>query len=168
MRIGNIREKFTEEFDSELSEAPSEDWREQLWVAFGPRDGQKKADGQVELASRWAEEEATFHGRLGEELHKTQDRLRKNANVNMEAVNELEELEEGIKTSWKLLTPYGRIAIISFHSLEDRLVKNFFKEKVINKQAQLINKKVIVPSIEEIKNNPRSRSAKLRILEKIK
>jgi 16S rRNA (cytosine1402-N4)-methyltransferase len=60
----------------------------------------------------------------------------------------------------------GRIAIISFHSLEDRIVKRFFKEKAAAGHAILLNKKPIVATPEEIADNPRSRSAKLRILEK--
>ena len=61
----------------------------------------------------------------------------------------------------------GRMSVISFHSLEDRVVKKFFKELVQSGVARLINKKPITATPEEIKNNPRSRSAKLRILEKI-
>ena len=59
------------------------------------------------------------------------------------------------------------MSVISFHSLEDRIVKRFFKEKEKMGEAKLINKKVILASLEEIKNNPRARSAKLRILNKI-
>ena len=59
------------------------------------------------------------------------------------------------------------MAVISFHSLEDRIVKNFYREKKKKGEAILINKKVIVASREELKTNGRSRSAKLRILEKI-
>ena len=58
------------------------------------------------------------------------------------------------------------MSVISFHSLEDRIVKRFFKEKAVEGKAFLVNKKVILATEEEIRNNPRSRSAKLRILEK--
>ena len=58
------------------------------------------------------------------------------------------------------------MAVISFHSLEDRIVKRFFKLKQENKEGEIINKKPITPNEEEIKINPRSRSAKLRILKK--
>ncbi|MEK7060324.1 MAG: 16S rRNA (cytosine(1402)-N(4))-methyltransferase RsmH, partial [Patescibacteria group bacterium] len=61
----------------------------------------------------------------------------------------------------------GRIAVISFHSLEDRIVKRFYKEKEKEGEVILINKKPIVPKEIEIKNNPRSRSAKLRILSRL-
>lgn len=81
--------------------------------------------------------------------------------------DELNTLKKGLEKGFERLDKNGRIAVISFHSLEDRIVKNFNKEKVESEKARVITKKPIVPSDEEIKNNPRSRSAKLRILEKI-
>jgi 16S rRNA (cytosine1402-N4)-methyltransferase len=57
--------------------------------------------------------------------------------------------------------------VISFHSLEDRIAKKFYKKMERENTARLINKKPITATEEEIKNNPRARSAKLRILEKI-
>ena len=84
------------------------------------------------------------------------------------AVNdELGALAEGLDKGFKLLKVGGRMSVISFHSLEDRIVKRFFKKKAEENLAKLINKKPITASMEEIKNNPRARSAKLRILEKI-
>jgi len=65
----------------------------------------------------------------------------------------------------KVLLSGGRIAIITYHSLEDRLVKQAFKN---NEYLQIVNKHVIKPSEEEIKENRRARSAKLRVAEKIK
>ncbi|MEK7114754.1 MAG: 16S rRNA (cytosine(1402)-N(4))-methyltransferase RsmH [Patescibacteria group bacterium] len=72
------------------------------------------------------------------------------------ANRELENLEKVLKNLDKILKNKGRIAIISFHSLEDRLVKNYFKK------LEVITKKPIIASREEILKNPRSRSAKLR------
>lgn len=84
------------------------------------------------------------------------------------AVNdELNILKKGLKDGFNRLASGGRIAVISFHSLEDRIVKNFNKEEVDNGSAKMITKKPITPTDEEIIENPRSRSAKLRILEKI-
>ena len=81
------------------------------------------------------------------------------------AVNdELAALAEGLEKGFKLLKINGRISVISFHSLEDRIVKRFYKGKSVKGEAKLINKKVILAGEDEIKNNPRSRSAKLRIL----
>lgn len=84
------------------------------------------------------------------------------------AVNdELGALKEGLLKGFDALREGGRMSVISFHSLEDRIVKKFFKEQEKEGKAKLINKKVILASREEIKANPRARSAKLRILEKI-
>lgn len=86
------------------------------------------------------------------------------------AVNdELEALKEGLREGFGLLGKNGRMAVISFHSLEDRIVKRFFVAKggKENRVANIITKKPIIPSKDEIADNPRSRSAKLRILEKI-
>jgi len=84
------------------------------------------------------------------------------------AVNdELKALEEGLEKGFGILKVEGKIAVISFHSLEDRIVKNFFKARKIDGSGEIINKKPITASVEEININPRSRSAKLRILQKI-
>ena len=84
------------------------------------------------------------------------------------AVNdELNVLKKGLEKGFERLAKKGRMAVISFHSLEDRIVKNFNKEKAIEGRAVIITKKPVVPSREEIRENQRSRSAKLRILEKI-
>ena len=83
------------------------------------------------------------------------------------AVNdEIERLEITLNKSFERLKKGGRLSVISFHSLEDRIVKRFMKEKIGNNEALGITKKPIIPTEEEIKLNPRSRSAKLRILEK--
>ena len=84
------------------------------------------------------------------------------------AVNdEITALKEGMKKGWEFLKKGGRMAIISFHSVEDREVKNFFRNKAKNGEGKLINKKPITPTDDEIKENPRARSAKLRVIEKI-
>ena len=84
------------------------------------------------------------------------------------AVNdELGSLEACLKKGFEALSPEGRMSVISFHSLEDRIVKKFFREQTSLGRAKLINKKPILAGEEELKTNPRARSAKLRILEKI-
>lgn len=84
------------------------------------------------------------------------------------AVNdELNTLTKGLEDGFAVLKDGGRMSVISFHSLEDRIVKNFNKEKVKEGKAILINKKPIVSSRDELKENPRARSAKLRIIQKI-
>ncbi len=76
---------------------------------------------------------------------------------------ELQVIETAVPLLISQLRDQGRIAVITFHSLEDRLVKNIFKD---SPEGFLVNKKVIVPSEEECKMNPRARSAKLRIFQK--
>lgn len=83
------------------------------------------------------------------------------------AVNkELEVLQTALPEAVEVLAPGGRLAVITFHSLEDRIVKQYF-QKIDNKIGKVINKKPIIAGEEEIKNNPRARSAKLRIIEKL-
>jgi len=81
--------------------------------------------------------------------------------------SELQSIEKGIRDIFEILNKDGRFAFIAFHSLEDRLVKRFFKEKEKEGLAKLITKKPIRPTAEEVEQNPRSRSAKLRIIQKI-
>jgi 16S rRNA (cytosine1402-N4)-methyltransferase len=82
------------------------------------------------------------------------------------AVNdELQSLEKGIAAAWDVLTPGGRMAVISFHSIEDRVVKRAFADFAKGGGTLLI-KKPLVPSKKEVAENPPSRSAKLRVIEK--
>jgi len=82
--------------------------------------------------------------------------------------DELENLKKVLPQAIDILLPGGRLVIISYHSLEDRIVKNFFRQKEKEKILKILTKKPIRPSEEEIKTNPRSRSAKLRAAKKIK
>jgi len=81
--------------------------------------------------------------------------------------SELSNLEKVIEDGFSCLKKGGKMAIISFHSLEDRIVKRAFVELEKKGLAKVISKKPILPKKEEIRINPRSRSAKLRLLEKI-
>lgn len=80
--------------------------------------------------------------------------------------NELENLEKLLASAAEMLKKNGRIAVISFHSLEDRLVKSSFKQNGKEGVYRIITKKPIVPLGEEIARNPRARSAKLRIAQR--
>ena len=101
--------------------------------------------------------------------------------LRIEVNDELNALKEMLRQSVDVLEEGGRIAVITFHSLEDRIVKNFFRHgnfeeeqtndlygKPKRNELKVITKKPIVPSLLETKNNPRSRSSKLRIAEKRK
>lgn len=84
------------------------------------------------------------------------------------AVNdELGALKDLLQDGFNLLAPGGRLAIITFHSLEDRLVKHRFRALAHDHKATLVTKKPIVPTAEEVATNPRARSAKLRVIEKL-
>lgn len=99
--------------------------------------------------------------------------------LRIEVNHEMDALRDMLKNATELLVPGGRLSIITYHSLEDRIVKNVMKTgnaegKMtqdffgrINTPFALINNKVITPQADEIERNPRSRSAKLRIAEKI-
>lgn len=84
--------------------------------------------------------------------------------LRMAVNNELEEIEKGLSGAVGTVKNGGRIAVIAFHSLEDKIVKNFFRN---NKNIlKIITKKPITPSMFEVRANPRARSAKLRVAEK--
>mgnify|MGYP001557959633 FL=1 len=84
------------------------------------------------------------------------------------AVNdELEALKEGLVGAWDILSPSGRLAVISFHSLEARIVKNFNNSHKVDGTGRLIKKHAVKPTQGEKKINSRSRSAELRVIEKI-
>ncbi len=84
------------------------------------------------------------------------------------AVNrELDNAEESINKAVHLLEKSGRLSVITFHSTEDRLVKNIFKALAESHKVKIITKKPITPSADEIERNIKSRSAKLRVIEKL-
>ena len=100
--------------------------------------------------------------------------------LRIEVNHEMAALSEMLTSATKLLAAGGRLSVITYHSLEDRMVKNVMKTGNVNGKAEedpvygrkpspyrLVNNKVIVPSEEETERNPRSRSAKLRIAEKL-
>jgi len=84
------------------------------------------------------------------------------------AVNdEMGALQTGLRGAWRMLTPKGRIAVITFHSIEDRVVKRLFALWEKEDNGKRLTEKPIVPTRSEIITNPRARSAKLRVIEKI-
>lgn len=99
--------------------------------------------------------------------------------LRIEVNSEMDALSEMLQATASLLKPGGRLVVMTYHSLEDRMVKNFMKAGNVSGKIEqdifgrsksvfkLVNNKVIVPTAEEIETNPRSRSAKLRIAEKL-
>jgi 16S rRNA (cytosine1402-N4)-methyltransferase len=102
-----------------------------------------------------------FHSRKIDPATKTFQAFRIRVN------NELENLRKMLETGWKILKKRGRICVISFHSLEDRMVKEAFRKLEKEGEMRILTKKPISPSKEEKGRNPRSRSAKLRCAERI-
>ncbi|HON85533.1 MAG TPA: 16S rRNA (cytosine(1402)-N(4))-methyltransferase RsmH [Syntrophorhabdaceae bacterium] len=84
--------------------------------------------------------------------------------IRIEVNRELENIVSGLRDAIEMCRPGGRIGVISFHSLEDRIIKNTFRA---DERIKVITKKPLKPSMKEIKENPASRSAKLRVAEKI-
>ena len=80
--------------------------------------------------------------------------------------NELGNLEDGLNSALEVLVSGGRLAVISFHSLEDRMVKIFFRENTRAKKVKILTKKPVIAGEDEIAQNPRARSAKLRVAAK--
>ena len=104
--------------------------------------------------------------------------------LRMEVNRELDAIQDGLQSAWQLLKPRGRLAVITFHSLEDRLVKDFGRElerdyrvegemdipelrQPKQPEATLVTRKPVTPGEAELKQNPRARSAKLRVIEKL-
>jgi 16S rRNA (cytosine1402-N4)-methyltransferase len=79
--------------------------------------------------------------------------------------DELGALRDGLSAAINRTKPGGRIAVITFHSIEDRIVKHIFKDEVTKGNGSLVTKKPILPSATELSENPRARSAKLRVYE---
>ena len=133
-----------------------------------------RANGAIKTIGEFLEVIKPLFGREREkkELAKVFQALRIEVNQEMEALKEM------LTAATDALKPGGRLVVITYHSLEDRLVKNIMKTGNVEGKAnqdffgnlqtpfKLVNNKVIVPSEEEIERNPRSRSAKLRIAEK--
>ena len=102
-----------------------------------------------------------FHSRRIDPATRTFQALRIKVN------EELENLKKILDAGWKILKRGGRICVISFHSLEDRMVKETFRRLERESEMRILTKKPVTPSEEEQKRNPRSRSAKLRCAERI-
>jgi 16S rRNA (cytosine1402-N4)-methyltransferase len=87
--------------------------------------------------------------------------------LRIEVNKELEELQKGLDSSIRIMKKGGRLCVISYHSLEDRIVKHFIARSSKEGSLRVITKKPLTPGSEEIRSNPSSRSAKLRAAERI-
>jgi 16S rRNA (cytosine1402-N4)-methyltransferase len=138
----------------------------------------QREQGPIETTGRLAEIVGRAKGGRARRIHPATKVFQA---VRIAVNRELESLERGLAAALELLRPGGRLAVISFHSLEDRMVKDFFRRHAggwVNRPAggrewisekpeiRLITRKPIRPGGEEIERNPRARSAKLRVAEK--
>ena len=139
-----------------------------------------REQGPIETTSQLAE---IIKANVPQKVRREKNPCRKTFQaIRIEVNRELEVLEKGLAAGFDMLKNGGRMAVITFHSLEDRLVKNAFKEYCTGctcppdfpvcvcggkPRAELVNKKPITAGESELADNPRSRSAKLRILEKL-
>ena len=122
-----------------------------------------------ELVARALGVSAAASGRPGATRGKIHPATRTFQAIRIVVNDELGALEEGLAKAVELLSVRGRLAVITFHSLEDRLAKNLFRtEQKTTGRLRWINKHVIRAERDEIRANPRSRSAKLRVVEKVK
>ena len=121
------------------------------------REGPIETTGQLKTLV-----EEVYHGRRG----KTHPATQTFQALRIACNRELETVEEALRTLEQIIKPGGRAAILTFHSLEDRLVKNCFKELSKTGQWTLLTKHAQSPQYEEIRQNRRARSAKLRVIER--
>ncbi len=154
------------------------DWKEEDIANVIYAYGEERQSRKIAKAIVEAREEAPIvsSGQLAEVISRV---IKKNPRVRIHPAtktfqalrivvnDELEVVEKFIDAAFSILEPQGRLAVITFHSLEDRVVKHRFRSLKDDGQAVLVTKKPVTASAEELQDNPRARSAKLRIVEKI-
>ncbi|NPA95087.1 MAG: 16S rRNA (cytosine(1402)-N(4))-methyltransferase RsmH [Thermodesulfobacteria bacterium] len=151
--------KLPEERLAELIQLYGEEsWAKKIAAAIVARRKERPIFSTLELATIVKEAiPRRFHPRKIHPATKTFQAIRIAIN------REFENLTQALGVATKILRPGGRLCVISFHSLEDRIVKRFFKS---SDQLRILTKKPLRPTEAEVVNNPRSRSAKLRVAEK--
>ncbi len=124
----------------------------------------ERAEGRITTARQLADIVASSVPKFG--YTKIHPATRTFQAIRIAVNDELGALKQFLTDGFECLRPEGRLAVISFHSLEDRIVKRFFNEMVKEGRALKLNKKPIIAKEDELERNPRARSAKLRVLEK--
>jgi 16S rRNA (cytosine1402-N4)-methyltransferase len=141
-----------------------------LWEFGEERHSRKIARAIVEARRRkpieTGRELAAIAARFYRGWHRVHPATRTFQGIRIEVNGELEELQAGLDSSARVLKPGGRLAVISYHSLEDRVVKRFMKEAEREGVFRIMTKKPVVPGDEEVRLNPSARSAKLRAAER--
>lgn len=156
-----------------VNEWPAADL-EKIFKEYGEEEFARKAAKEIEKARRQKMIETTrqLAGVIGKALPAGSPELKRRSYsrifqaLRIAANRELENIDKGLAGAFEIMAPGGRLAVISFHSLEDRLVKTKFREWAGQGRAKLIFKKPVTPAPEEIGKNPRAKSAKLRAIVK--
>lgn len=172
-----------------VNEWPEEDLANAIWRYGGERDSRRIARSIVEARASTILETTT---QLSEVVkvakrrgkYKKHPALKVFQAIRIVVNDEMGELNRGLEMAYRLLKSGGRLAVITFHSLEDRMVKDFGNEQTrdydvpgdhdvpvqrVDREPRMswLRKKSIKPSVHEVKANPRARSAQLRVLEKV-
>ncbi len=152
----------SEELEETLAQYGEERWAKRIAKAIVQQRGQEPIE-KTQTLRRIIHRSIPrrFHFRRIDPATRTFQALRIRVN------DELENLRKILNTGWTLLKKEGRMCILSFHSLEDRIVKEAFRNLEKKGEMRVLTKKPVTPSEEEQRRNPRSRSAKLRCAERI-
>ena len=176
-------EKIVNEYEvGELIRIFRDFGQERLAIPIAKKIEAERDKQKIEKPSRLVEIVKSVYGKFYKRPSKINPATKIFQALRIAVNNELENLEAVLPQAAEILKPKGRLAVISFHSLEDRVVKQFFKlesrgcvcppefpvcQCSHKKTLIIITKKPITPSVAEINKNPRARSAKLRVAEKI-
>ena len=143
---------------------------EEIFLRFAELEDANKLASDIIIARKKRNITTPQDLRNAIQTTKTQDKSRESRiyqAVRIVVNNEIQELKTALNDSFELLTSDGRLCVISFHSLEDRIIKEFGKEKEEDGTGRILTKKPITPTDLEIRHNRRAKSSKLRVIEKI-
>ena len=126
---------------------------------------QARRQGPIETTGKLKEIIESVYGKRGGKTHPATQTFQA---LRIACNRDLETVENVLSALGDIVKPGGRAAVLTFHSLEDRLVKNRFKELAKTGGWLLVNKHALAPQYEEVRENRRARSAKLRVIERVK
>ncbi len=155
--VNRLRE---EELSAIIKDLGEERFYRRIARAIVERRREKKIETTEDLAS-------VIYRAVGGRRGKLDPATRTFQAIRIAVNDELKALQEGLEQIIDRLNPGGRIAVIAFHSLEDRIVKNKFKEYSARALVRILTKKPVRPTDAEVADNPRSRSGRLRVAERI-
>ncbi len=173
-----LRMTYSDDEDALTAETVVNEWGEQSLADIIYGWGEERSSRQIASAIVRAREESriTTSAQLAAIVAKAVPPARRGklhpATKTFQAIriavnDEMGALKEGLAAAWRHLAPGGRIAVITFHSVEDRDVKRLMLEWEQNGEGERLTKSVVQPSAEELAENPRARSGKLRVIRKL-